>query len=156
MRELFIEVAYLAASVLFILGLKGLSSPATARRGIQYAETGMLLAIVGTLLHTEIVRFEWILIGLVIGSAIGTLMAIFVPLTAMPKRIGLLHMFGALAATLVGIGEYYLGGLGGGSVNNVTMTALGFEVMFGSLTITGSFLAFSKLQGLLPGQPITY
>jgi len=152
-RELIIEAAYLAASVLFILGLKGLSSPATARRGMLQAEIGMLLAVVGTLINHEIVRYEWIIVGLAVGSAIGAVMAIFVPMTAMPQRIAISHMFGALAATLVGISEYSLTWT---TLGSAKMAALGFEVMFGSLTITGSLMAFGKLQGLVPGKPITY
>jgi proton-translocating NAD(P)+ transhydrogenase subunit beta len=151
--ELFIEAAYVASSILFILGLKGLSSPATARRGILQAEVGMLLAVVGTLLNYQIVRYEWILVGLVVGSAIGATMAVFVPMTAMPQRIAVSHMFGALAATLVGISEYSLNWT---TLEASRMAALGFEVMFGSLTITGSFMAFGKLQGLVPGRPLTY
>ena len=151
--ELFIQAAYLASSILFVLGLKGLSSPATARRGILQAEIGMLLAVMGTLLNYQIVRYEWILVGLVVGSAIGATMAVFVPMTAMPQRIAVSHMFGALAATLVGISEY---SLNWPSLDASKMAALGFEVMFGSLTITGSFMAFGKLQGLVPGRPITY
>jgi NAD(P) transhydrogenase subunit beta len=139
--------------VLFILGLKGLASPATARRGIQLAEIGMVLAINGTLMHHEIVRYEWIVAGLVIGSIIGVLMAVLMPMTAVPERTAISHMFGALAATLVGISEYYRVG---GRIGHVEMAALGFEVMFGSLTITGSFMAFGKLQGFIRGAPMTY
>jgi len=149
----FIQGSYLTASVLFILCLRGLSSPETARRGMNFGALGMLIAIVGTLLQQEIVRPEWIVAGLVLGSAIGAPMAIFMPMTAMPQRIAISHAFGALAATLVGIDKYYRHGaeLGSG-----TMTAVGFEVFFGSLTITGSFMAFAKLQELVRGAPITY
>ena len=153
MREIFIEVVYLAASVLFILGLRSLSSPATARRGMFQAELGMLLAVIGTLINHEIVRYDWIAGGLIIGSIVGALMAIYVPMTAMPQRIAISHMFGAVAATLVGIVEY---NNNGGNLGNVTMAALGFEVLFGSLTITGSFIAFAKLQELMPGRPVIY
>ncbi|MFN2398330.1 MAG: NAD(P)(+) transhydrogenase (Re/Si-specific) subunit beta [Gemmatimonadaceae bacterium] len=153
MREYMTQAAYLAASFLFILGLRSLSSPESARRGMQQAGLGMLLAIVGTLVLHEIVRYEWIFAGLAIGSVIGALMAIYMPMTAMPQRIALSHSFGALAATLVGVGEYLLhsDSLGPGK-----MTALGFEVMFGSLTVTGSLMAFGKLQELVPTRPITY
>src|SRR5579864_5856051 len=151
--ELLIEAAYLAASILFIVALRGLSSPATARRGIQYAQAGMLLAVVGTLLNHQIVRFEWILVGLALGSAVGAPIAIFVPMTAMPQRIAVSHMFGALAATLVGVAEF---SLNASSLDTTRMAALGFEVMFGALTITASFLAFVKLQGFVTGRPITF
>jgi NAD(P) transhydrogenase subunit beta len=148
-----IEAAYLAASVLFILGLKSLTRPDSARRGMQQAAVGMLLAIVGTLLHHEIVRYDWIVGGLVVGTVIGIPMGLLVPMTAMPQRIAISHMFGALAATLVGIVEY---GLHGGALGKAKMAALGFEVLFGALTVTGSFMAFGKLQEILPGRPVTY
>jgi NAD(P) transhydrogenase subunit beta len=152
-RETVIQIAYLAAAVLFILGLKGLASPATARRGMLYAEIGMLVAIVGTLLQHEIVRYDWIIVGLALGSVIGAPIAIYMPMTAVPQRTAISHMCGALAATLVGVAEYWRVG---GRVPHAAMAALGFEVMFGSLTITGSFMAFGKLQELVKGAPITY
>ncbi|HEU5358902.1 MAG TPA: NAD(P)(+) transhydrogenase (Re/Si-specific) subunit beta [Gemmatimonadales bacterium] len=154
-RELFVQVTYLTASVLFILGLRSLTRPDQARRGMNQAALGMLLAICGTLAHHEIVRYDWIIAGLVIGTVIGYPLGVFVPMTAMPQRIAISHLFGALAATLVGIAEYYTLVRGPG-VGHAEMAALGFEVLFGSLTITGSFMAFGKLQELLPGRPITY
>lgn len=153
MRTFLIQVAYLAASVLFILGLKGLSSPETARRGNLLAAMGMLLAIVGTLFHKDIISYEWIIVGMVIGSAIGAAMAIFMPMTAMPERIALSHSFGGLAAALVGVSEYYRHA---GDLGAVKMTAIGFEVLLGALTFTGSLMAFGKLQGLITGVPVTY
>ena len=152
-RSIFIEVSYLFASILFILGLRGLSHPDTARRGMHLAEFGMLLAILGTLINREIVSYEWIIAGLLIGSTIGLAMGLWVPMTAMPQRTALSHAFGALAASLVGISEYYLHGTGLGQFK---MSALSFEVLLGSLTTTGSLVAFAKLQGLMPGSPITY
>jgi NAD(P) transhydrogenase subunit beta len=152
-RTTIIELAYLAASILFILGLKLLSSPRTARRGMHLAEIGMTVAIVGTLLNLHIVTFTWIIVGLAIGSLAGAIIAIWTPMTAMPQRTALSHAFGALAAALVGISEYYTHGE---HLPSVTMAALGLEVMLGGLTFTGSMMAFGKLQGLLPGSPITY
>jgi NAD(P) transhydrogenase subunit beta len=154
-REVLIQASYLLASVLFILGLKSLTSPTTARRGMQLASVGMLVAVVGTLLQHQIVRYEWIIAGLALGSAIGYPLGVYVPMTSMPQRIAISHMFGALAATLVGVAEYY-SKANGQEVANTEMAALGFEVLFGSLTITGSFLAFAKLHDLLPGAPITF
>jgi NAD(P) transhydrogenase subunit beta len=148
-----IEVTYLLASILFIMGLKGLSHPESARRGMFYAEAGMLMAIIGTLLHHEIVSYTWIIAGLTIGSLVGLAMGIWVPMTAMPQRTALSHAFGALAASLVGIAEYSVHGeqLGG-----IKMGALGLEVFLGSLTVTGSLIAFGKLQGIVKGMPITF
>jgi H+-translocating NAD(P) transhydrogenase subunit beta len=151
--EQFIEVTYLAAGVLFILALRWLSAPRTARRGVQAGEIGMLLAIVATLLRAEIVSYQWILVGLFIGSAIGVPMALFMPMTAMPQRTALSHAFGALAAAMVGISEYFLQTP---HIDHFTMGALGFEVLLGCLTFTGSLMAFAKLQGILPGRPIVY
>ena len=94
----------------------------------------------------------YVIVGLVIGSLIGIPMAIWMPMTAVPQRTAISHMFGALAATLVGVSEYYRHG---GHLPHYEMTALGFEVMFGALTVTGSFMAFAKLQELMRGAPIT-
>jgi NAD(P) transhydrogenase subunit beta len=149
-----IELTYLAASILFILGLKGLSHPETARRGMIFAEIGMVLAIVGTLLHREIVSYEWIIAGLIIGSLIGGAISIWVPMTAMPQRTALSHAFGALAASLVGVSEYYRHGAG--ELGAFKMTALSLEVLLGGITVTGSLMAFIKLQDWIRGTPITY
>src|SRR5262245_8361173 len=148
-----IEVTYLIASILFIMGLKGLSHPESARRGMFYAEAGMLLAIIGTLLHHEIVSYSWIIAGLAIGSVVGLAMGVWVPMTAMPQRTALSHAFGALAASLVGIAEY---SVRGAELGKITMGALGLEVLLGSLTVTGSLIAFGKLQGIVKGMPITF
>jgi NAD(P) transhydrogenase subunit beta len=154
-RTVFIEAAYLGASVLFILGLRSLTRPDQARRGMQLAAMGMLVAIVGTLVHHDIVRYDWIIAGLVIGTVIGYPLGVYVPMTAMPQRIAISHMFGAVAATLVGVAEFlHLGS--GAEVSRGTMAALGFEVLFGALTITGSFMAFGKLQEFLPSRPVTF
>lgn len=154
MRTYFIEFSYLLASISFILGLKGMSHPETAKRGMHLAEFGMLMAIIGTLMHFEIVTFTWIIAGLAIGSVVGLAMGVWVPMTAMPQRTALSHAFGAFAAALVGISEFYREG--GHLQNRFMMGALGFEVMLGALTTTGSLLAFAKLQGLVRGTPMTY
>jgi H+-translocating NAD(P) transhydrogenase subunit beta len=152
-----IEFSYLLASILFIYGLKGLSNPKSARRGMNSAALGMLVAIVGTLLHHDIIDYTWIIVGLLIGGLIGAAMSIWMPMTAMPQRTALSHAFGALAASLVGISEYYQHvAHEGGTVDRYKMIALGFEVLFGSLTVTGSLLAFVKLQELMRGSPVTY
>jgi NAD(P) transhydrogenase subunit beta len=151
----FVELSYLVAAVLFILGLKLLSNPATARRGMFLAEFGMLAAIVGTLLHHEVITYQWILVGLFVGTTAGVFIAWWTPMTAMPQRTALSHAFGACAVALVGIAEYYTYG-GQPGLGTVKMIAIGFEVMLGGLTFTGSMMAFGKLQGLLPGAPVTY
>jgi len=160
-RELIIQVTYLVASVMFILGLRSLTKPDQARRGMQLAAVGMLLAIIGTMIHQEILTYTWILTGLVIGSIIGYPLGKFVPMTAMPQRIAFSHMFGALAATLVGVGEFYHMYQAGEPAPadadvRFKMAAIGFEVLFGALTVSGSFMAFGKLQEFITGRPITY
>jgi H+-translocating NAD(P) transhydrogenase subunit beta len=154
-RTVFIEAAYILASILFILGLRSLTIPDRARRGMQLAALGMLVAIVGTVVNHEIVRYEWILAGLALGTVIGYPLGVYVPMTAMPQRIAISHMFGAVAATLVGVAEFY-SLRQGADVGRAQMAALGFEVLFGALTITGSFMAFGKLQELLPSRPVTF
>src|SRR3954471_12918720 len=149
-----IEFSYLLASVLFILGLKGMSHPETAKRGMHLAEFGMLMAIIGTLVHHEIITFTWIITGLVIGSLVGLAMGVWVPMTAMPQRTALSHAFGAFAAALVGVSEYYR--QAGHLDSRFEMVPLVFEVMLGALTTTGSLLAFAKLQGMVRGTPMTY
>jgi NAD(P) transhydrogenase subunit beta len=147
-----IEIAYLAAAALFILALKWLSSPATARRGVKAGELGMLLAIVGTLFHHEIVDYTWIATALVLGSIIGVPLGL-VHMTAVPQRTALSHAFGALCVTLVGAVEFYLQAP---AVERFTMAVLALEVILGSLTFTGSLMAAGKLQELLPQRPITF
>jgi NAD(P) transhydrogenase subunit beta len=152
-NEHVIQFIYLASGASFILALKWMSAPTTARRGVWIGEAGMLLAIIGTLLRAEIVSFTWIVVALFIGSAIGIPMAFFMPMTAMPQRIALSHAFGALAAALVGTSEFYLHSP---NITKFTMTALGIEVVLGFLTFTGSLMAFGKLQEVLPQRPIVY
>ncbi len=147
---------YLAASVLFILGLRGLTKPDQAQRGMQMAALGMLLAIIGTLVHQDILTYQWIIAGLIIGSIIGYPLGKFVPMTAMPQRIAFSHMFGALAATLVGVAEFWHDYHEGIVISGPKMAAIGFEVLFGSLTVTGSFMAFGKLQEFITGRPVTF
>src|SRR5881628_1424229 len=138
----------------FILGLKGLSSPKSARKGMFLAAFGMLMAIGGTLFHPEIVNYRWITVGLFTGSIVGSAMGLRIPMTAVPQRTALSHSLGALAASLIGISEYVRHLAVG--LESVKMTTIGLEVVIGSLTFTGSLMAAGKLQGLFPGAPITY
>src|SRR5918995_1538240 len=109
MRENITQLTYLAASILFILGLRSLTRPDKARRGMQQAALGMLLAIAGTLVNHQILDYKWIAIGMGLGAIIGYPLGMWVPMTAMPQRIALALSFSALAATLVGVAEYYTG-----------------------------------------------
>jgi NAD(P) transhydrogenase subunit beta len=147
-----IQVLYLIASALFILSLKWMSSPATARRGLFAGEIGMVVAIAGTLLHHGILTYEWIAIGLVLGAIIGVPLG-NVAMTAVPQRTALSHAFGALCVTLVGTAHFYLNTP---HLSTFEMSVLSCEVIIGSLTFTGSLMAAGKLQEVLPQRPITY
>ncbi len=147
-----IEITYLVATALFILSLKWMSSPSTARHGVWAGEVGMVLAIAGTLLNHGIVDYKWIAIALVSGTIIGVPLGM-VQMTAVPQRTALSHAFGALCVTLVGTSEFYLRGT---DVSRFTMSVLCMEVILGSLTFTGSLMAAGKLQEVLPQRPITY
>jgi NAD(P) transhydrogenase subunit beta len=147
-----IEIIYLVASALFILSLKWMSSPATARHGILAGEIGMVLAIGGTLLRHGIIDWKWIIIALVIGSGIGVPLGM-VQMTAVPQRTALSHAFGALCVTLVGTAEFYLRTP---NVPKMMMSVLSMEVILGGLTFTGSLMAAGKLQEVLPQRPLTY
>ncbi len=147
-----IELVYLVASALFILSLKWMSSPVTARRGVRAGEIGMVLAIAGTLLTRGIVDYKWIAIALVIGSGIGIPLGL-VQMTAVPQRTALSHAFGAFCVTLVGSAEFYLRSP---NIPKFTMSVLSMEVILGGLTFTGSLMAAGKLQEILPQRPIIY
>ena len=147
-----IQIVYLIAAALFILSLKWLSSPATARHGVWAGELGMLLAIGGTLLYRGIVDYTWIAIALVLGVIIGVPLG-RVQMTAVPQRTALSHAFGALCVGLVGTAEFYLRTP---HIPPFMMAVLSAEVILGSLTFTGSLMAAGKLQEILPQRPITY
>ncbi len=150
--QVVIELLYLIASVLFILSLKWMSSPTTARHGIWAGEAGMLLAICGTLLHHGIVDYRLIAIALVLGTIVGIPLG-KVAMTAVPQRTALSHAFGALCVTLVGSAEFYLRSP---DISRFMMSVLSLEVILGGLTFTGSLMAAGKLQEILPQRPLTY
>lgn len=150
--ENLIEITYIVATALFILSLKWLSSPTTARRGVWAGEIGMALAICGTLLYRGIVDYKLVTIGLVLGAIIGIPLG-KVAMTAVPQRTALSHAFGALCVTLVGTAEFYLRTP---NIPPFMMAVLSMEVILGSLTFTGSLMAAGKLQEVLPQRPITY
>jgi NAD(P) transhydrogenase subunit beta len=150
--QVVIELLYLIASVLFILSLKWMSSPTTARHGIWAGEAGMLLAICGTLLRHGIVDYRLIAIALVLGAIIGVPLG-RVAMTAVPQRTALSHAFGALCVTLVGSAEFYLRSP---DISRFMMSVLSLEVILGGLTFTGSLMAAGKLQEILPQRPLTY
>jgi proton-translocating NAD(P)+ transhydrogenase subunit beta len=167
-----IEIAYIVAASLFILGIKGLSKPKTAVRGNQLAATGMLVAIVVTLLNNSIVSYEWIVAGAVVGAIVGATLAIKIQMTAMPQLIAMLNGFGGGASLAIAAAEFLKSqpaahgelaakaaeavgvsaGMGAG-MGTIAMIATGTAVFIGAVTLTGSFVAFAKLQELIGGQP---
>jgi len=151
-KDWFAKAAYLLAAPCFILALKWLSHPRTARRGVRVGELGMLLAIVGALVSFNAITYTWIVVALAIGSLIGVPLAVFMPMTAVPQRTALSHAFGALAAALVGTAHYFITP----DIGRSDMICLVLEMLLGFLTFTGSMMAFGKLQEILPGRPITF
>jgi NAD(P) transhydrogenase subunit beta len=151
-----IQLSYLVAASLFIIGLKQLGSPATARQGNVLAAIGMGIAIVGTLLERQVISYELIVVGVIAGSILGTIMAKTVAMTDMPQMVGLLNGFGGAASALVAVGEFwrYLS-IPESPTAEATITIV-LGVLIGGITFTGSLLAFAKLQELLPGAPITF
>jgi H+-translocating NAD(P) transhydrogenase subunit beta len=154
MAEHVTQASYLLAAVLFILSLRWLNHPSTARRGVAAGVAGMALAIIGTLLDPEIVGYLWIVVAMVIGTAIGVPLS-KVPLTAVPQRTALSHAFGGLAAALVGSAKYTLW-MPEGELTPFRTFAIAIEVILGCLTFTGSLMAAGKLQEIIPTRPITY
>lgn len=154
-----IKISYLVASILFIFGIKYLASPKTARKGNLISSIGMLIAIVITLFDKHVLTFEWIIIGLVVGSAIGAILAIKVPMTGMPQMVGLLNGFGGGASMLVAISEYYkihLQTVKGASFNSELNATIILSILIGAVTFTGSLIAFGKLQGIVTGRVVKY
>jgi len=158
-----IEITYLVSSVLFILGIKYLGSPKTARKGNLYAAIGMFMAIAATLLDQEVLTYEWIIIGAIIGSAVGLLLAYKTPMTGMPQMVGMLNGFGGGASTLVALAEYFRLNpnypVDTGLPFNLpidTGIAIVLSLLIGGVTFTGSMIAFGKLQGLVTGKVVKY
>ena len=151
-----IELAYLTAAALFILGLKKLGSPATARQGNFLAAVGMLIAIAATLLNQSVLNYEWILVGIIAGSLIGAIAAQKVAMTDMPQMVGIFNGVGGAASALVAVGEFWrvLSTTGTVPLDATFIAILG--VLIGGVTLTGSLLAFAKLQGLVTGSPVTF
>ena len=148
-----IVLAYLLSSVLFILGLKNLSSPKTARRGNLFAMIAMLIAIIATLIKNEIVDFTFIITGLIIGSTIGVIIARRVSMTAMPQMVALFNGLGGGASAFVALAEYYR--LTGGLTTH-TIISMIISFFVGAVTLTGSLVAFGKLQGIIKSTPVVF
>ncbi len=158
MTHLFVQLAYLLATILFILSLYWMRDPKTARRAVWVGVAGMTVAIVATWMEPEIFHHGWIVLALLAGFVVGIPLS-RVSLTAVPQRTALSHAFGGLAAGLVGTAKFYLWSSGGhGQLTHFRMTAISAEVILGFLTLTGSLMAAGKLQGIrwVPERPVTW
>lgn len=148
-------IAYLASAILFIFALKGLTHPASARRGNLYGMAGMVIAVAATLLGAGVTSYGLIIAGVATGAVIGSVLAARIQMTAMPQLVAALHSFVGLAAVLVAIGTF-LNHAAKGALNGVLMGELSAGIVIGGITFTGSVIAFGKLQGLIGGQPVKF
>ena len=151
MSSTFIYIAYLVAASLFILGIKGLTKPRTAVRGNQLSALGMLLAVVVTLLDQSILDYQWIIAGIIVGGAIGAIMATKIEVTAMPQMVAALNGFGGGASLFIALANFFDPHV---ATHIVALISIGLTVLIGAVTLSGSFIAFAKLQELMSGNPI--
>ena len=157
MKENLILIAYIISAILFIIGIKRLGKVDTARQGNFLSAVGMLIAIIATLFMMDAIPLEWVITGIAIGAIIGAVSATKVAMTAMPEMVAIFNGFGGGASALVASAEFFK--IHGGSAANndtTTLITIMLSVVIGSLTFTGSFIAWGKLQGRISGQPITY
>ena len=147
-----VNYIYIFSAAMFVMSLKWMNSPATARRGVFSGEIGMLMAVTGTLLAHQVFNWQWVLSAMLIGTAVGIPIAYIMPMTAVPQRTAMSHACGALAAALVGTAEFYREP----NQPKYILVALMIETLLGFLTFTGSLMAMGKLQEVLPQRPITY
>ena len=157
MKENLILIAYIISAILFIIGIKRLGKVDTARQGNFLSAVGMLIAIIATLFMMDAIPLEWVITGIAIGAIIGAVSATKVAMTAMPEMVAIFNGFGGGASALVASAEFFK--IHGGSAANndtTTLITIMLSVIIGSLTFTGSFIAWGKLQGKISGQPITY
>ncbi|MEJ2308954.1 MAG: NAD(P)(+) transhydrogenase (Re/Si-specific) subunit beta [Gammaproteobacteria bacterium] len=148
-------IAYLVSAILFILALKGLTHPASARRGNYYGMAGMAIAIAATLLGADITSYGFIIAGIAAGAVIGSLVAARIQMTAMPQLVAALHSFVGMAAVLVAIGTF-INRQSAGLLNPVLMGELSAGIIIGAITFSGSVIAFGKLQGIISGKPVKF
>ncbi|NJK34387.1 MAG: NAD(P)(+) transhydrogenase (Re/Si-specific) subunit beta [Oscillatoriales cyanobacterium SM2_2_1] len=151
-----IQIAYLVAAACFIIGLKKMGSPVTARQGNVIGAIGMLLAVLATLIDRHILSYSMIGVGLVIGSVVGVWIAKAVAMTDMPQMVGLLNGLGGLASTLVASGEYWHTVSHGLPLSTTAVISIAASILVGNITFTGSMVAFAKLQGIMSGAPIRF
>ena len=153
-------LAYLISGVLFIMALRGLSSPETARRGNFFGIAGMVIAIVTTILNPNVLGFDLIVLGLGIGAVIGTVIALRIQMTAMPQLVAAFHSLVGLAAVLVAAAALYAPesyGIGiAGQIKTASLIEMSLGAAVGAITFSGSIVAFAKLQGLVTGDPLVF
>ena len=147
---IFVNLAYIFASILFIFGLKMLSSPETAQRGNLVSASGMLIAILVTLAQNEIIAYEYLLIALIGGLIVGVLASSLVKMTSMPELVALFNGFGGIASLLVGVAEF----INPSSATLIQLVAISFTVLIGGITFSGSLIAFGKLSEIISGKPL--
>jgi NAD(P) transhydrogenase subunit beta len=160
MSESIVGFAYLIAAILFIMALRGLSSPETARKGNFYGIAGMVIAVVTTLINPEVVSYGTIIFAVLIGGSVGTVVALRIQMTALPQLVAAFHSLVGLAAVVVAVGAFYqpeaygigtFGAIAGGSLVEMSLGAA-----VGAITFSGSLIAFAKLQGVMTGAPIIF
>lgn len=149
-------LCYIVAAILFVFGLKMLTSPDTARKGNILSAVGMLIAIITTLATMTDIRWTWIVLGLVAGAVVGAFAARLVKMTSMPQMVGLFNGFGGLASLLVGWSQFHVKWAAGEPAPLFTMVAIFLTVLIGSVTFSGSLVAFAKLAGIITGRPVLY
>jgi len=152
--------AYLVSGVFFIMALRGLSSPESARKGNVYGIIGMIIAVVTTIINPAVISLQTIFIGIIIGGSIGTAVALKINMTALPQLVAAFHSLVGLAAVFVAIAAFFnpeaygIGTLG--SISSVSLIEMSLGAVIGAITFSGSVVAFAKLQGLVSGNPVTF
>jgi NAD(P) transhydrogenase subunit beta len=153
-------IAYLIAAICFVMALRGLSSPATARRGNAFAIAGMVIAVLTTIANPQVIGYDLIILGLVVGGAIGALIALRIPMTAMPQLVAAFHSLVGMAAVLVAAAALYAPeayGIGtAGDIKVASLVEMTIGLVIGAITFSGSVVAFAKLQGLVGGSPVVF
>ncbi|MEC9022690.1 MAG: NAD(P)(+) transhydrogenase (Re/Si-specific) subunit beta, partial [Pseudomonadota bacterium] len=160
MNEDVTALAYLISAICFILALRGLSSPDTARRGNLIGIAGMVIAIGTTLLSPGVLSYTWIAVGILIGGAIGTIIALKIQMTALPQLVAAFHSLVGLAAVFVASAALFAPdayGIGSvGEIKTASLIEMSIGTAIGAITFTGSIVAFAKLQGLVSGTPLVF
>ena len=151
-----VELAYLLSAILFVVGLKRMQSPATARQGNALAASAMLVAIVATLVDNQVITWTWILVGVVTGGLIGAVAARTVKMTAMPEMVGIFNAFGGGASAIVAAAEFTSLQQTGAPMDVGTGATIALSMLIGAVTFSGSWVAFGKLNGMVTGNPVTF